>query len=207
MLVVAVYQRIACKLRREQAALGGKILFRRAKEVQMVVREVGERHRVIHYAIQLIERQRMRRHLHGHYVHALVGHLAQQALQLYGIGRSQVSGQTALAYHGHYGAYQTYLIARLLEYRLYQEAGGGLALGAGYAHHLHAARGMSVERLSYVVHGQARVAHDYLRHVHIQLALHDKRRRARLNRLRCKLVRVHPYAAYAKKQRARLYLA
>ena len=201
-LVVAVVDDGLGHVRLEQAHLGLEIRIHIAEIVEMILREIRERRHGEAQAAQAVHGQRVGRDFHDHIFNAGVGHALKERLYLDGVGRGQTRGDDFLADHRADRADHARFVPRGFEDGLDEEAGGGLALGAGDADEFQTAGGIAEKLLRHVRQRPAHAFDLHLRAVERQLALHHQRDRALGKRLRRQIVGVCVQAGDAEKQRA-----
>ena len=120
----------------EQQSLRVAVGFHRLVEVQMVPAQIRiDPHGELD-TVHPVQHQRVGGYLHHHMGAPGVGHLPQQLLQLEGLRRGALRGEHLAADHVLDGADQPHLRpGLLLQNTLDEIGGGGLAAGAGHAHH------------------------------------------------------------------------
>ena len=154
----------------EQDALGGAVLVHGLVEVQMVLGQVGEGSHVEVDAADAVQHQGVGGDLHDHMGAACVTHTGEQGLQLEALGGGALGGDDLVADHVLHGADEADLgAAGLLQDLLQQQGGGGLAVGAGDAHHGHCLSGMTVEVGADEGQSQTVVLHQNVGHIALRL--------------------------------------
>ena len=133
---------------------------------------------------------------------ACVPHLGKEPLHLKGLRRGPLRGQDLAADHVLVGADEAYLgPGRLLQDRLEQVRGGGLAVGAGNGHHGHSVRRMAEVVGPHLCQGPAGIRHLDIGHLRpLRHILAQHRRRAGGRRLADKRMAVHGKALHGNKQ-------
>ena len=110
----------------------------------MILGQIGEDAHRVADAIHPVQRQRVGGDLHHHMGAARIPHPGKELLDLKGLRRGPLRGEHLAADHVLVGADQAHLgPRRLLQNRLEQVGGGGLAVGAGDGHHGHIVRRMA----------------------------------------------------------------
>ena len=151
---------------REQSALRREVRLHVDVEVEVVARQVGEDTGRESHAVDTLERQGVRRHLHDARAVAGVEHRPQHRLHVgsFGRGPSRLAGLAAdLVVHR---AHHAGVPAGGVEDRRQQVGGRGLAVGTGDADDRHLAARVSVNRRAEDGQGRPSVAHRHPRHVH-----------------------------------------
>ena len=151
--------------RLEQHRLGLEVRLDGAVQVEVITPEVGEHGRVEAGAVDAVQGQGVRRHLHHHRTGAVVAHRRQSRLQLGGFGRRVRARQRADDTGGIAGGPQD---------RREQPAGGGLAVGAGDPDEAQRRRRVAVHRGGDRAERHARVVDDELVDVGAHLVLGER---------------------------------
>ena len=126
----------------EQQRLGIPICFHGLVEIQMILRQIGERTDGKFDAVYAIQHQRMRRYLHDDMGTARIAHLCEQLVQFKRFRRGALGRQNLIANHVLVGADKADCVTLCLKNGLEQIRRCGLAVGAGDADHGHAVRRM-----------------------------------------------------------------
>ena len=143
--------------------------------------------------------------LHDHVGAAALPHLGKQPLELKGLRCGPLRGDDPVADHVLVGADEAHLGAGLLlQDGLEKIGGGGLAVGAGDAHHGHGVRRMAEEVGAHHRQGPAGVRHPDERHIPLRLLFAQHRRRAGGHGLADEGVAVNGKARHGHKQVSRL---
>jgi hypothetical protein len=146
-------------------------------------------------------------HLHGRGLHARVGHVGQQPLEIGGLG-GRVDGRSALLPDPDLdGAEDPGNAAGGPEDRLQHVGGGGLAVGAGHPDQVEPVRGVLEEGGRQRRQGVADGADDQLGGFGVEGPLHAQGGRARVEGLAGQVVAVDPGPGDAAEQRARAHPA
>jgi hypothetical protein len=191
------------QLAAEQQLLGLGVLLHRAVEVEVILRQVGERADRELDAGQAVHRQRRRRHLHHHVGHAIGDHPGERLVQHLGRRRG-VRRVVALAAPAVVDrADHARLVAGGAQHRLDQVRGRGLAVGAGDADQRQPPRRVIGQRRDRVAQRARAVGDDQLRHREpVDRGLDHHRRGAALDRGRDEGVAVAAPPAHRHEQRA-----
>ena len=144
----------------EQACLGFEVLAHRGVELEMVLRQVGERGDREHRAVHPVEGQRVTRHLHGRVAHCALGHHREQGLHIGGLRRGQAPRQRGVADERAHGADQPARMTRGDQAGAHQERRGGFAAGAGDAGHRDATRRRAVDHRGDAADDRPGIGHD-----------------------------------------------
>ena len=129
----------------------------------MVLGQVGEDPHGEADACHPLEKQCVGGYLHHHMGAARVRHAAEKALELKGFRGGTLSGDDLVPDHVLVGADQAHLGAPgLLQDILEQVSGGGLAIGAGDAHHHHGGRRIAVPVPAHLGQGRAAVGNQHV---------------------------------------------
>ena len=162
----------------EQDRLGVTVGLHGLMEIQMVLGQIREDAHRVRNAVDPVQRQGVGGDLHHHMAAAGVTHPREQLLHLKGLRGGALRGDHLIPDHILIRADQTNFRAQsLLQNRLQQIGGGGLAVGARHRDHGHLLRGMAEE-----VGAHHRQAPAGIRHLHIgdlplrQLLTQDGRR-------------------------------
>ena len=139
--------------RLEQQRLGPEVLLDRAVEVEVVASEVGEHGGVEPGAVDAVQGEGVRRHLHHHRAVALVAHLGEAGLQLGRLWGRERARQRADHARRVAGGPQD---------RGEQHARRRLAVGAGDADDAERRRRVAVDRRCDRTQGQSGVVDDEL---------------------------------------------
>ena len=195
------------ELRREQPPLGPVVVVQVGVEVEVVLGQVGEHGRLEAGAVDPVQGQAVAGHLHRRRLHARVGHLGQQPLEVWGLGGG-VDGRPAGVADPHLdGAQQPRDQAGGPEDRLQHEGGGGLAVGAGHPDQVEAARGMVEERRRQRGQHLPDPADQQLGGLQVEGPLHAQGGRAGVEGLAGQVVAVEPGPGDAAEQGAGHHLA
>ena len=180
----------------EQDRLGVAVRLHGVVEVQMILAQVGKDADGEPDAVYPVQRQGVGRDLHHHMGAARVGHLAEQPVQLEGFRRGALGVQHLIADHVLDGAHQPHLgPGLLLQNALDEVGGGGLAAGAGDAHHGHFPGGMIEPVAAHQGQRPAGTGHLYIGDISLRHTLAYHAGRALFRRHGDKPVAVHRLAA------------
>ena len=144
----------------EQQRLGVAVGLHSLMEIQVVLGEVGEDAHGIVHAVHPVQGQGVGGDLHDHVGAAALPHLGKQPLELKGLRRGALRGDDLVADHILVRADEAHLgPGLLLQNGLEEIGGGGLAVGAGDAHHGHGVRRMAEEVGAHHRQGPAGIRH------------------------------------------------
>ncbi len=181
--VVRVHHRGPRVRGREQPRLRAEVGVHRRVVVEMILGEVREGRHVEHHAAHAMLVERVGGDLHRHGLDPVPPHPGEQPVQVGGLGRGAGERHGCSRHAGprrpdHAGRH-----AGRLEDRLQQIGRGGLAVGAGHAHHRHGSGGMAEDRRGHRPHRLAHRRHEDLRPIDpVEPALHDEGAGAGLRR-------------------------
>ena len=174
----------------EQPRLGAVVVLHVGMEVEVVLREVGERGGGEPHAGHALELEGVRRHLHHAGRVAGVGHPPQHGLEVDALGSRPHDRLHAPADALLDGAEQPGLTAGRLEDGVEQEGRRRLAVRPGDADDVERGGRVAVERVGGGGHRPPRRLDQDLRHVDREVALDDERRSAPADRLAGEVVAV-----------------
>ena len=190
----------------EQQRLCLAILLHGLVEIEVILRQIGERAYRKRNAVYAVKHQGVRGNLHDHMRAACVSHAGKQCVQLVGFRRGALGFDHFITDEVLVGADQADLVPCVLKHVLDEVGRGGLAVGAGHTEHDHALCRMTEAVCRNLSQRDTGILHndcgDALRRL-----LADNGCRALLHRLGDVLVAVGRVAADGYKQVARLYRA
>ena len=175
-------------------------------EVEVILRQIGERADRKRNAVYAVEHQRVRGNLHDNMRAACISHAGKQRVQLVGFRRGTLGFDHLVTDKVLVGADQADLVACILEHMLDQVGRGGLAVGAGHAEHDHALRRMAEAVCRNLSERDTGILHNDCGHA-FRRFLTDNGYRTLFHRLGDVLMAVGRVAADGYKQVARLYRA
>ena len=170
----------------------------------MILGQVGKQAHGVRHAVHAVQIQRVGGDFHHHVGAAGVAHLREEPLQLKGFRRGALRGDHFPADHVLIGADEAHFGAqRLLQHEFQQIGAGGLAVGAGDAHHGH-----GVCRVAEEVGAQHRQRAAGVFHLHVGRAVLGRTlahhgRSARGGGFGDKVMAVHGVAGHGNEQVAR----
>ena len=185
----------------EQDRLGVAVGLHGLVEIQVVLGQVREDAHGVGNPVHPVQHQGVGGDLHHHMGAARLPHLGQQGLQVPGLRRGPLRGDHGIADHVLVRADEAHLGPQhLLQHRLQEIRGGGLAVGAGDADHGHVLRRVAVEVGPQHRQGPAGVRHLDVGEVPLRRRLAHHRGGAALRRLANEGVAVRRKAPHGHEQ-------